>query len=787
MTSETYSRYLEQYACLKKRFGSPVRDAVHLIGICGVGMAALAFHLKRLGYNVTGCDKSSNSAIAKWLAEQGITVFEGHCKEHIEGVDWVVISSAISENNPELIAAIAKNKLYYKRGVVLAALASGNKTIAVCGSHGKTTTTAMITSILIEAKVQTAFCIGGEFNKPGCVAGVIEKKGNDTYFVLEADESDSTLALYEPDIAVLTNLEFDHAETFKSLDDLKSCFATMLGKVKGKIIYNADDPLLLELCENNPKAVSFGISNRACWQITGISEKRNGVSFCLVQNAVEKQIIDLKINVAGLHNVKNAAAAAVAGFLVGVDAGYIKNALLKFSPVKRRFESLFAGKGLRIISDYAHHPTEIRCFLSAALKLPHKKAVAIFQPHRYSRTRALLTDFVEAFRGIDELILLPVYSASEKPLEGGNSEDLYEKMRAAGLYDIKFVSSLESAMFYAGVNVFKHDLVLVVGAGDVDNAARELAHKLQTGWFKEYEEKLETLSREANLLEDECTIRRSYSLAQKTTLQVGGEAGIYIEVSTLRALLQIMSLLFKLKIPYVMLGGGSNIFFADTGFSGAVLRLAGEFSSLKWLDDSRIFVGAAIPLAQLLNEMIEAKKAGFEFLTGIPGTVGGAIYGNAGAFGNCIANYLESVKVLQPPDNCCELKHKELKFGYRAAHSLKGKIVLGAVLRASKTFNESDAMKLKEYQNKKSWLKGKRTAGSVFKNPVDVAAGYLLEQCGFKGYIVGGAKVSEEHANIIENTGCATASDIIVLMNQMREKVYRRFNIRLESEVIYVE
>jgi UDP-N-acetylmuramate--alanine ligase len=401
---------------------------IHMIGIGGIGMAGLAFLLKERGHYVSGCDEQENRQTA-WLREKNIPVSIGHDQAHLTDADWIIRTTAVPDDHPEVVNAEVPVS---RRGEVLPAILRDRFTIAVSGTHGKTTTTSMIAQIL-----GCGYCIGGEV--PGFDG--VAKDGQ--IMVVEADESDGTIANYHPDIAVITNIEYDHMEHHANVEAFEACFKTFIANTKQKIVYCAEDPAASRLCKNNPKAVPYGF-----------------------------QVSDFKFQVSlpGLHNRLNAmAATAVCGKWKCVEE--IAQALASLKPVRRRFERVFEGD-YTIISDYAHHPTEIRALIQTTLEtLKPKRLLGVFQPHRYTRTKALMNDFPPAFQGLEKLWLLPVYAASEKPLAGGTTDDLFKKVSALGQPDVKSFQTLEKVWQDIQIELCAGDVLLIIGAGDIERLA----------------------------------------------------------------------------------------------------------------------------------------------------------------------------------------------------------------------------------------------------------------------------------------------------------------------------
>ena len=395
-----------------------------MIGIGGIGMAGLALLLKERGHCVSGCDEQENRQTA-WLREKGIAVLIGHDRSHLADVEWLIRTTAVPDDHPEVMNATVPVS---RRGEVLPALLRDRFTIAVSGTHGKTTTTSMIAQIL-----GCGYCIGGEVPSFDGVA----KDGQ--IMVVEADESDGTIANYHPNIAVITNIEYDHMEHHASVEAFEACFKTFIANTKQKIVYCAEDPAAARLCAGIPKAVPY-------------------------------RFVPLNVSLPGRHNQLNACAALEVSKQWKKEAE-IFQALEKIKPVRRRFERVFEGD-YTIISDYAHHPTEIRALIQTTLEtLKPKRLLGVFQPHRYTRTKALMDDFPPAFQGLEKLWLLPVYAASEKPLAGGTSEDLMNRFSNEWKNRIKIFHTLEKVWQDIQCELRAGDVLLIIGAGDIEQLA----------------------------------------------------------------------------------------------------------------------------------------------------------------------------------------------------------------------------------------------------------------------------------------------------------------------------
>lgn len=403
---------------------------VHLMGIGGIGMAGVAWLLKERGLRVSGCDLQSNRQ-TEWLSRHGIPIAFDHDEAHIsDDVDWLIRSTAVTVSHPELRRAIEKGIPVSRRGEVLPALMRDRICIAVSGTHGKTTTTSMIAQIL-----DCGYCVGGE------IAGVEGVARDGDIMVVEADESDGTVAGYTPDFAVITNIEYDHMEHHASEAAFVGCFEQLIRNTRQKIFYRMDDPICGRLCANNPRCEPFAYPE-----------------------------LSLPVYLPGRHNQWNAAAAmSVSRMWKGETE--IRDALQQVKPVRRRFETVCEGGGIRIVSDYAHHPTEIAALIHTAQELKPKRLLAVFQPHRYTRTRALGPDFPPSFEGLDKLWLVPVYAASEKPIEGGTSKDLLARFPDRWQPKVQYCPTLDSAWSDIQSQLEPGDLLLIIGAGDIEQLA----------------------------------------------------------------------------------------------------------------------------------------------------------------------------------------------------------------------------------------------------------------------------------------------------------------------------
>lgn len=449
---------------------------VHFVGIGGSGMSGIAEVLINLDFNVSGSDLASN-ATTKRLAAFGATVYQGHAAENVQEADVVVVSSAVNEENPEVKAARAKNIPVVPRAIMLAELMRFRQGIAVAGTHGKTTTTSLIASILAEAGMDPTFVIGGKLE----AANANAKLGTGEYIVAEADESDASFLHLSPVLAVVTNIDQDHMDTYEhSFDKLKSAFVEFLQQLPfwGMAVVCVDDANIREILPRVTKPVmTYGLSEDARVRAKNVRAENGRMHFTVQRiNGVTTEF-DVTLNLPGNHYVLNALAAiAIASELNVPDAAIIK-ALKEFKGVGRRFErygdiAAKTGGTFTLIDDYGHHPVEMQAVIAAARgAFPHRRLVMAFQPHRYTRTRDCFEDFVKVLSGADVVLLTEVYSAGESPIVAADTRSLIRAIRVAGKVEPLFVETTDE-LPQAILDVAQAgDVVIVMGAGSIGQVA----------------------------------------------------------------------------------------------------------------------------------------------------------------------------------------------------------------------------------------------------------------------------------------------------------------------------
>lgn len=456
------------------RLNYPPRQHVHFVGIGGSGMSGIAEVLLNLGYTVSGSDLH-RSPVTERLASLGARVFEGHRPENLGDAQVVVTSTAVKPDNAEVQEAHGRKIAVIPRAEMLAELMRLKYGIAVAGSHGKTTTTSLLASVLADARLDPTFVVGGRVNQAGTGA----RLGKSEFIVVEADESDGSFLLLAPVIAVVTNIDREHLDHYASFEDLQSAFVDFLNKVPfyGAAILCADDPNVRAVVPRvKRRVVTYSTGDPADLVATDIRLKGWKSSFQASANG--QDLGRFRLPLPGRHNVQNALATLAVGIELGVPLERLRRGLGRFTGVGRRFEVKASAGGVTLIDDYGHHPAEIRATLEAARGCGFKRLVVLFQPHRYTRTRDCWEDFLHCFDAADIVAMTEIYPASEPPLEGITGRALAGAMAEAGHGHVEFHPEMSDAVDSVLRHLQAGDALLTVGAGSVWKAAEELAERL---------------------------------------------------------------------------------------------------------------------------------------------------------------------------------------------------------------------------------------------------------------------------------------------------------------------
>lgn len=453
---------------------------IHFVGIGGSGMSGIAEVLLTLGYQVSGSDIADN-AITQRMKQLGATVYLGHDGSHSTNANAVVVSSAVNSDNPEIVAARARNIPVVPRAMMLAELMRLRQGIAVAGTHGKTTTTSLIASVLAKGGFDPTFVIGGKLNSSGTNA----KLGTGEFIVVEADESDASFLYLQPILAVITNIDADHMETYgHDFSKLKQAFVDFVEHLPfyGMVIVCADDANIRDILPSISKPVTtYGFADDAQIRAVNVRHQDGKMRFtALCRQNGQPRDLDIILNLPGQHNVQNALAAIAVGLEVGVTDDAIVSALGEFEGVGRRFqrygEISLAGSGtFTLIDDYGHHPIEILATVNAVRgAFPGRRLLLAFQPHRYTRTRDLFEDFIKVLSGVDVLLLAEVYAAGEAPIVAADGRALAHALRVAGQSKVLFVEQIQD-MPQAILNMAQvGDVIVTMGAGSIGGVANTL-------------------------------------------------------------------------------------------------------------------------------------------------------------------------------------------------------------------------------------------------------------------------------------------------------------------------
>ena len=462
---------------------------IHFVGIGGIGMSGIAEVLHNLGYEVTGSDIKDSDTTNR-LHSLGIKIYIGHKAENVDDAHVVVISSAVSKDNPEVVAAKEKSIPVIRRAEMLAELARMKYGVLIAGAHGKTTTTSLISTVLAHGGLDPTVVIGGRLMATGSNA----RLGQGDFLIAEADESDGSFLKLSPTIAVVTNIDREHMDFFKTMDSLREAFLSFMNKVPfyGAAIVCIENEEIRRLVPSvHRRCITYGLSSDADIYAVDINKGFMSVSFDVMHKG--KNLGNFSIPVPGLHNVLNSLACIAVAMELKMETGKVKEALNKFSGIQRRFELKGDEKGVKVFDDYGHHPTEIKATLRAAKEgLIDKtqraesreqrnggRLFVVFQPHRYTRTRDLIDEFSGCFADADVLYLMDIYPAGEKPIDGINSNVLFDRIKKTGHAGAVYFSDREKLMENLLLRLRQGDVVFTLGAGDVWKAGEEILKRLR--------------------------------------------------------------------------------------------------------------------------------------------------------------------------------------------------------------------------------------------------------------------------------------------------------------------
>lgn len=454
---------------------------IHFIGIGGIGMSGIAEILLDQGFKVSGSDRAL-SEVTQRLESLGAKIFGSHEAKNIyDDVDTVVYSSAVSPDNPEIQEAKKRKLPIVRRAEMLAEVMRLKYGIGVAGTHGKTTTTSMISLVLMEGNLDPTVIVGGKLSGLG---GTNARLGKGDYIVVEADEFDRSFLSLTPTIAIMTTLETDHLDTYRDLEDIKNAFVQFANKVPfyGFVVLCLDEPALQDIIPqiSKKKIYTYGFSPQADLQAVDIVHKEQETKFTVLKNGEECGKITLQIP--GKHNVQNSLAAILIGLQLGIPFEKVKSGIEKFTGVYRRWEKKGEVNGITLYDDYAHHPTECRATLSGAKDGWKKRVVCVFQPHLFSRTRDFYEEFGKAFLLADVLVVTDVYPARESPIQGVTGELIIMAAKKFGHKNTHYVSDKNNIPVFLKSITKKDDIVITMGAGDIWKYGESFLNEIKSKW-----------------------------------------------------------------------------------------------------------------------------------------------------------------------------------------------------------------------------------------------------------------------------------------------------------------
>lgn len=750
---------------LREILTGPTPKRIHLIGVAGSGMSGIAALLIGLGHKVSGSDKVETIEIGR-LVKKGLVFTTPHTAECVHGADVVLFSSAIKAGNPAFDEATKLELPMARRADALAAIMSSKQGIVVCGMHGKTTTSAMAAHVLRGGGLKPSHYVGAEIPILGTNARW-DSEGE--YFVAEGDESDGTLINYHPRHAIVLNIEPEHLDFYKDLAAIDAVYSKLINQTSGNIFYCGDDVGAKRVCAAHPQAISYGHSPSARYRIANLTTGNFRSHFDVVCD--EKTLGSVALNIPGAHNALNALAVIALATEIGIPFEKITASLDTFRGARRRFEVVHETEFCTIVDDYGHHPTEIAATLSTARTGGHRRVIAMFQPHRHTRTQALKEEFGKAFDLADHVFISDIYPAGEKPIPGISGQTIVDAMLAHGHASARHVPDLHEIHKYAAAILEEGDLVLSLGAGNIHESGARLANDL-----KQRAELLDIMG--------EGRIRLYEPLSKHTTMRIGGPAQFWVEPETEEGFADLVRHCFDNSIPFMVMGRGSNLLVRDGGIPGVVAHLSrGEFQKSD-VSGTEITAGVGVKFKQLSALARNAGIAGFEWMEGIPGNLGGGLRMNAGAMGIQTFDQVVRVRYCDQDGNIFSKTPAEMDVHYRNVPMLRQNYALSAVIQGQPgTTEQIDALIAESIAKRRQSQPVAASAGCIFKNPESIPAGKLIEELGFKNFSIGGARVSDVHGNFIVNDGGATSEDVITLIQEIKTAAERTRGIALETEV----
>lgn len=806
-SSRQISRTLPRRRTLLSRMSRPAEGeplSIFCSGIGGTGLSGLARILAALGHDVRGSDQS-RGPLAAGLEEAGVPIVYSQARENVPPTtDLFICTAALPATHPELVAAIDRGIPVVKYAEALGALVAARRGVAISGTHGKTTTTALTAHVLRACGRDPSWIVGGapkdlEANS---------RLGTGPELVLEACEYDRSFRHYQPAVTVVTNVEEDHLDCYADLAAIVDAFVEFGRGLRdnGSLVVSADWPKALEVGQRVKAAredvtlYTFGVDNQARFFARDVSFEDGDGRFELVVDGAP--VARVRLSIPGRHNVANALAAIAAAAATGVDPVEAARACEAFQGVRRRFDVLGEPQGITIVDDYAHHPTAVEAVVDAARKrYPGRRVVALFEPHQASRTRQHFDHFARALAGADRAVVADIYVCRDTPedVKAVTAKDLARAVtkltpHAPALAPGAGLMAVALGLLRPG------DVALFMGAGRMSGLAQEAAKRIaERGAFDltpppEVEtsgrapRRLEGgLSRLTEVIERELgpLVQADARVGPLTTFACGGTARLLSAPTTEEQAVQVVRAMQRRGVPVVPLGGGSNTLFGGGKLDALVLVTTG-LTGHSLVNERTLRVAAGHPLQGVLRLAERHGLAGLEAFAGIPGTIGGAVAGNAGGPPNAgsVGERAVRVRLLEPDGAVAWHPASRLALRYRGSE-LRGALILEVELEL--TPDDKEALRARRLEATRKKAAGQpldaKSAGCFFRNPPGDSAGRLIDSLGLKGLRVGGACVSPIHANFIVNDGEATSEDVLALVGLVQKKVREARGITLVPEV----
>jgi UDP-N-acetylmuramate--alanine ligase len=755
---------------------------IHVVGVGGPGMSAVATVLAEMGHRVSGSDVRRSHTMDQ-LEEAGVQVHIGHSADHVENVDTVVYSTAIPQDNIELVSARRAGIEVVHRGDMLGRICEKARSVGVSGTHGKTTTSALLLRILDDAGQEPSYVIGAEVSDTGRGA---KWTGGDI-LIVEADESDGTHDKLPLSGVILTNIDLDHLDHFGSLDSLVDSFDRFLMRVNGPVVVCIDDVNVRQLSAINAVdcgVVTYGTDESADFRVSDVDVTDTGTSFQLTTTSSS---LIVKIPLFGEHNALNAAGAIALATTLGVSFSDAAASLQSFGGVDRRFMECGSTMGVTFIDDYAHVPTEIHAVLKAAAQryANRGRLVAVFQPNRYHRIAVMANEFGACFSAADLVVITDIYASGTTPIPGVTGELVADAVRARHEPDaVLYVAERRELSRAVARHLRSGDVVVSMGCGDVETFPHEATIELGVNALKKWC--------------DEHSIKAEVDgeVGKLTTYRVGGKARLVVTPRTMDEVREFAGQVPS-TVPFYALGNGSNTLVGDNGFDGVVLcvpdtsgALAGDAIEYRVDGDSCVAtVDGAMKLPVFARRTVADGWCGAEWMVGVPGTMGGAVRMNAGGHGSDMASSVIEVEILDVTSGKgAWVPASDLGFGFR--HSALDDVHVVSRVRvslqsASSAGHDCDGALSEIVSWRREHQPGGQNAGSVFVNPADGdgSAGALIDSLGLRGWRYGTAHVSERHANFVQADQAGSANDVLAVMRHVQRQVSASTGILLRSEI----